>query len=454
MRLRMRHWLALCTMLILVSCGSPGSGVATTTTVGLEQTKEVPAATPTVQVATPVPTEEAVPTIVSPPTPSPSIEATPAPVETSTPIRTPAIALSETAVASTTSVAATESSTEVAQLDLSGKLLFVRGGDTWLYRPRTGEARKLIEGTTDARWAPDGTKIASAQGDGLYIVGSDGTNAQRVYEGTDISAPRWAPDGSRLTFLRGALSADADTREVWVYDVTEKTVQKVAHGFDAAWAPDSKRIAYVTMVPMEGVRRNELHLVNWQGQNDWMVVHDLPKGLPSIGIPDSQVPPSDLEHILSHPFWSGDGRAIFAPSYVLYQALTGFSVWERADAQNGGSTFLGELPEVMDATPSPDHKAVLFTSSSARGDTWFVARAIDGDDASWQWAETPKGMGDNSPAWAPDGQAVAYYRCELEQPDRCNLRVLTPSGDALMVGMASESASLDRAMTLDWSKDE
>jgi Tol biopolymer transport system component len=182
-------------------------------------------------------------------------------------------------------------------------------------------------------------------------------------------------------------------------------------------------------------------------------VHDLPRRTPSIGIPDSKVEPSDLEHILEHPFWSADGRSIYAPSYVLYQALTGFSIWERADAQNGGSTFVGELPEVMDATPSPDRKAVLFTSSSARGDIWFVARAIDGDDAAWHWAETPNGMLSSTPAWAPDGQAVAYYRCELEQPERCSLHVLTPTGDALMVGAVAGGVPMDRPATLDWSRD-
>ena len=47
-----------------------------------------------------------------------------------------------------------------ARPDIAGKLAFVRGGDTWLYRPHTGEVRKLLDRTTDARWSPDGRKDA------------------------------------------------------------------------------------------------------------------------------------------------------------------------------------------------------------------------------------------------------------------------------------------------------
>ena len=340
--------------------------------------------------------------------------------------------------------------------DLGGKLAFVRGKDIWLYRPRTGEVRKLLTGTTDARWSPDGKAIAFAREDGLYVADSGGANERRVYTGSRVNTPVWAPDGTKIAFERGMGADPPAAHEVWVVELPSNNARKVAQGADPAWAPDSQRIAYVTVAGGEGLRRNQLRLVNWLGQNDWPIVRDLPPNTPPIGIPGSESDRAGLEHVMEDPFWDRDGRYVYVLSFVRYQALAGFSIWERADARNGGSTFLGELPEVMGATPAPDREAVLFSVSSARGDSWFVARAIGGDDQAWRWAETQNGTSSMAPAWAPGGSAVAYYRCELEQPDRCSLELLTPQGGATLIPAVFGGAAPDLSLplTLDWGRDE
>ena len=50
---------------------------------------------------------------------------------------------------------------------------------------------------------------------------------------------------------------------------------------------------------------------------------------------------------------------MYVASFVIYQALSDFYIWERADATNGGSTFIGELWGAR-AHPSPDRRAALF----------------------------------------------------------------------------------------------
>jgi hypothetical protein len=173
-----------------------------------------------------------------------------------------------------------------------------------------------------------------------------------------------------------------------------------------------------------------------------------------IGVPGGEPERAALEHVMTTPIWDKDGRYIYVPSFVTYQVLTDFFIWERADSVHGGSTFAGELPG-GDATPSPDNQAVLINSASARGDTWFVARALGGDDEQWRWAETAKGITALAPAWAPRTQAVAYYHCLLEQPEQCDLQLLTPEGSATLVPEVFGGVVPDysKPLSLSWGRD-
>ena len=468
-------------MAILAACGVANPDASTTATADqVTAVAVLPSLTPsdaaitTGPPASPtlVPTSQATPTgtATASPTTAPTIaptasatstqaatataSPTTAPTEPATPTETPA-ASTATAVAAETALPQGEEGVAV-RTDLAGKLAVVRGQDTWLYRPRTGEVRRLLAGTTDARWSPDGRAIAFAREDGLYVADGEGANERQIYAGDRVHTPVWAPDSAKIAFEQGTVADSPAEREVWVVELPSNEARRVAQGADPAWAPDSKRIAYVTLPVGDGLRRAQLRLVSWLGQNDWPVVRDLPPNIPPIGIPGSQSERAGLEHVMEHPFWDAEGRYIYVPSFVLYQALAGFSIWERADATDGGSTFLGELPEVFDATPAPGRQAALFSVSSARGDSWFVARAIGGEDTDWRWAETPNGISAIAPAWAPDARAVAYYRCELEQPEQCSLELLTPQGGAQLIPDVFGGTAPDRSrpLVLDWARDE
>jgi hypothetical protein len=194
--------------------------------------------------------------------------------------------------------------------------------------------------------------------------------------------------------------------------------------------------------------------VSWRGENDWAVVKDLPPDLPKIGVPGEEPERAGLEHVMTTPVWDSEGRYIYVPSFVIYQVLTDFFIWERADAVNGGSTFVEELPG-GDARPSPDFQTTLIGATSARGDTWFVARALGSTTGDWSWAETPKGITALAPAWAPHAQAVAYYHCELEQPEQCELRLLAPDGGAMLLPDVFGGVTPDytRPLSLTWGRD-
>jgi dipeptidyl aminopeptidase/acylaminoacyl peptidase len=90
----------------------------------------------------------------------------------------------------------------------------------------TGSIRQLTSGRnhhdSDARWSPDGTKIAfkstrSGNWD-LYVMGADGTNVTRITEHPAADHdPRWMPDMQSLIF-----SSERDSRSdlyrVWLKD--------------------------------------------------------------------------------------------------------------------------------------------------------------------------------------------------------------------------------------------
>ena len=338
--------------------------------------------------------------------------------------------------------------------DLYGKLLFVRGKDVWVYTPRDGAVRLLMRDARDARWSLDGKQIAFVRDDGLYIA--NGSDARLVHAVKNVLEPVWAPDGTKLVFERGMIADKASAREIWVYELGTGEARKVGDGADPSWSPESKRIAYVTAVVDEGRRRNQLRVVNWRGENAWTVVRDVPNNTPAMGMPGGMVEPSSLDHNMLQPFWGPTGQYVYAASFVLYQALAGFSIWERADVRQGGSTFIGELPEVVAATLAPNRQAVLFSVSSARGDSWFVARGVESDDSAWSWAETSNGAMIEAPAWSPDSYAIAYYRCELEAPDQCDLRVRDRDGEAVVIDDVFGTSQPDRSqpLTLDWTTDE
>lgn len=159
-----------------------------------------------------------------------------------------------------------------AEQDRPPALFYAKNGSIYVSDPAGTPGRQLTDGPADTEPAPspDGTRVAFVRkqtrddyGGQLWVLDltADGTPAgppRRLVDPADlgptfggqppkVGTPRWSPTGERIAFLRATptpagslMTAAADTGAVligpeppWVY-------------LNYAWAPDGRRIAWVT----------------------------------------------------------------------------------------------------------------------------------------------------------------------------------------------------------------
>lgn len=104
------------------------------------------------------------------------------------------------------------------------------------------------------RWSPDGKKIAFARRPGekhvlkqLFLMNADGSNVRQLTHPPEAAGANltYAPDGKRIAFV----SVKTGMPEINVLDIASGTVKqltssKVAMSVDPNWSPDGKRIVY------------------------------------------------------------------------------------------------------------------------------------------------------------------------------------------------------------------
>lgn len=397
--------------------------VSTTTATSSAQTS-TPASTGT---ATFVPLTATTQTATTEATATSSAVATGAPAPTPQSTATSATTAAPQVTAAATQTAGTTADGIAIRPDLAGTIAFVRNGSIFAYRPQDGTVKPLIENGRDVAFSRDGTQLAFVRDDGVFLAAADGSTVRQVAAQSNAAAPQWADDGSKVLFEAN--------NGIWVVELPNGQPRRIVTGTAPAWAPDSKRIAYVTRAPDAGSntqRRNQLRLTNWRGENDWPVVRALPPNTPATGVPGNELTIANLEHILLAPAWDATGKAIYAPAFVTSQVETDFTILERADATNGGATYIDTLYNVRNAIAAPDRRAVVLMTSSERGDVSLNTRALDQamSPTTYAWATaTSTSQGETfqflSPAWSPDSTALVSFRCPAAN-GACDLVLLEP----------------------------
>jgi Tol biopolymer transport system component len=138
----------------------------------------------------------------------------------------------------------------------------------------TNQTRTNNPGFDDSfDWSPDSTRIVfQSFHDGsigsISVMNADGSNVQRLtnYPGYDFS-PKWSPDGTKIAFLR-ADDDFASPSEIYVMnaDGTDQTRLSNLTGYDSRWSPDGTKIVFVSANIFDE-RSREIYVMNTDGSN-------------------------------------------------------------------------------------------------------------------------------------------------------------------------------------------
>jgi len=198
---------------------------------------------------------------------------------------------------------------------------------------------------TEPAWAPDGKRIAfTSLRDGnkdVYVIGADGSNPRRLTDDPRIdSSPRWSRDG-RISF-----TSNRDGQSgIYVMDDAGQNVRKlptIAAAGDAAWAPDGRKVAFVSRSTeiIGGAYWLQIYVADADGSNLKMITRS----------PNSTFVPK----------WSADGATI---TFVIEYHGVRANIFQ-IDSEGGTLKRLTTGPK-FDSRPaySPDGTKLAFESN-------------------------------------------------------------------------------------------
>ncbi|OGD15966.1 MAG: protease [Candidatus Aminicenantes bacterium RBG_16_66_30] len=329
------------------------------------------------------------------------------------------------------------------------QIVFVFAGDLWRVPREGGEAERLTSGPgleSNPVFSPDGSMLAfTGEYDGnvdVFTMPSGGGVPRRLtWHPASDAALGWTPDGKRVMFTsnRNAYSRFSELYTAGLDGGLEEKLP-LPMGFEAAFSPDGKRLAYV---PLSRAFTAWKRYRGGQATPVWIA-----------NLADSaveKVPRGDSNDF--NPIWAGDkiyflsdregAVSLFAydltskkvsrvfentgldlksasagPGAIVYEQFGSLGLYDLKTGKTAPVpvTVSGDMPEVREryvaageslsaAGLSPNAARAVF---EARGEIVTVP-AEKGDPRN---LTNTTGTMERDPAWSPDGTTIAFFSDE------------------------------------------
>jgi dipeptidyl aminopeptidase/acylaminoacyl peptidase len=316
---------------------------------------------------------------------------------------------------------------------------------------------------TEARWSPDGKRVAYISGGQLWIADADGTNARQLSTiNGGAGGVVWSPTGDRIAFVSGVYpDCDADAcnieraRAADTGKVKAHIADNLLYRHWTEWTPETRSHLFVVSPDGTGLRdvtarvkydvppgpfggsegytfspdgKELAYTAKDQGRTDaWST--DLNLYTTSVSGGPPVVITASNRGADQNPVYSPDGRTILYGS----QATPGFeSDRVRLMAYDRGSHTSRELLPSWDRNAdsyafSPSGDAIfLSTVDASRTKFYRITRASTG------WSAKPQlltsGGNNFAPSFSSNGKTIAWLQDATERPAEVYVAAIGPTG--------------------------
>lgn len=224
-----------------------------------------------------------------------------------------------------------------------------------------GAARPLSDRAPEPqrtpRWSPDGQQVTFVVGQTLYVAPALGGTARSLMTAGpyEFASPALAPDGATVAF--------AKQDGIYVQPLSGGAPKKVAAARwpnYVVWAPDARRIAYVSDNPwftysnpmLGNIANSSIWIANVEGAEPTRV--------------------SDAAHLNASPVWTPNGRALLYVSSLgggrdIYQQALG-----RTGEPQGAPVRLTTGLNAHSISLSADGSGLSYTVLTTRSNPWWA----------------------------------------------------------------------------------
>jgi len=189
-----------------------------------------------------------------------------------------------------------------------------------------------------------------------------------------------SPDGKRF-----ALEVSGANQDIWIYEIEREILTRLKSAAGDSqfpiWTPDSKRVTYAQLM-------GELHTLVWEPAD-------------MSGSAEKLI---TSEHLLEPTSWSPNGEIL---TFTEYHPSTGADIWVLSiEGKREPQLFLKTSFNEDDAKFSPDGRWIAYDSNES-GQNEVYVRPFPGPGGITKISTT----GGLMPVWAPDGREL-FYRIE------------------------------------------